>query len=398
MKIGLIRERKQPADSRVALTPTQAKELMEKYPEMEVWVEPSEDRIFTDEMYRAEGVRVSEAMEECDVLLGIKEVPKENLIPRKTYLFFSHTIKKQPYNQALFREMVRKKIRMIDYECLTWPKGGRILGFGVWAGIVGAYNGLLTWGKKFGLFDLRPAHQCSSYAELKEELKKVALPPIKIAYTGGGRVAAGIREVLEHVQWKELTPEAFLKERPDEPVFTQLDNPDLYQRKNGEKWDTNHFFNHHTEYVSTFDRFISETDLLINGMYWEDDLPALFTKEDTKRPDFSIKVIADITCDVEGSVPITLEATPIHNPTLGWDPVKQSRTEPFGDKSIDVMAVTNLPTEMPADASATFGQDLLQHVLPLFLEDAEGILSQATLTVDGKLAERYAYLQDYLEG
>ena len=316
----------------------------------------------------------------------------------KTHFFFSHTIKKQPYNQELFQEIVRKKIRMIDYECLTWPTGGRILGFGVWAGIVGTYNGLLTWGKKYGSFELKPAHECANYAELIQELKKVAMPPIKVVYTGGGRVAAGIREIMETLAWKELSPKEILENSVKQPVFTQLDDQDLYTRKDGGSWDTSHFYANHEEYESRFDPYTSVADLLINGMYWEDDLPRLFSKQDTGNSDFTIKVIADITCDVEGSVPITLEATPIHNPTLGWDPNSQERTEPFGTNSVDVMAVTNLPTEMPADASISFGSDLIEHVLPLFLNEKSEILADATLTENGKLTEPYMYLQDYLEG
>lgn len=397
MKICLIRERKQPADTRVALTPEIAASFQKEYPQIEILVERSPERVFSDADYEAHGLTLTDDPSQCDVLLGIKEVPVDDLIPGKTYMYFSHTIKEQPYNQKLFKAMAEKGITMIDYECLSWPKGGRILGFGRWAGIVGAYNALLTWGTKFGTFELKPAHKCRDYAELKQELKKISLSNIKIALTGEGRVAGGATEILEYLGLKEISPEDLDKEF-EEPVFCIFKNHHIYRRKDGKDWDTAHFYTHHDEYEGVFHYYLNEIDLLINGFYWEDDLPPLFTKKETAGHDFNIRVIADITCDVEGSVPITMRATSIEDPTFGWDPETMKTTPPYLENTIDVMAVTNLPTEMPASASEEFGSDLTKYILPLFIEDPEGILKHATLLENGKLTEDYDYLKDYLEG
>jgi len=397
MKISLIRERKKPADSRVALTPEQAFALEQQYPQIEIFAERSPDRIFGDELYHESGIELIHTSEDCNVLLGVKEVPIESLIEGKTYFFFSHTHKKQLYNRPLLKAIIEKQIRLIDYECLEWPDGGRILGFGRWAGIVGVYNGFLTWGKKYKNFELKPAYECLTYDDLIDELKRIVLPPIKIALTGTGRVAGGALELLNHLHIKEITPEEYLENDFDYPVFTNLKNEDLYRRKDGSDWDTQHFYQNHGAYESIFSPFAEITDLLINGMYWEKTLPALFTKEDTRSEYFKTRVIADITCDVEGSVPITMKATSIHEPVIGWDYNGQKETEPFLEDTIDIMAVTNLPTELPADASRDFGEVLSKEIIPLLLNgDPDGILKGATITKDGGLTEKYSYLTDFV--
>jgi saccharopine dehydrogenase (NAD+, L-lysine-forming) len=401
MKIGIIREWKKPEDKRVALTPSLCKKLQETYPDVELAVEASPVRCFKDAAYKKVGVQVQKDMSDCDVLLGVKEVPNEKLIPGKIYMFFSHTIKAQDYNRPLLQEILDKKIRLIDYETLVWPKDGqRILGFGKWAGIVGVYNAFLTWGKKTGLYDLPPAYEVNGYEELLELLKGIDVGTPRIVFTGNGRVAQGIREVLENIRMDELMPSDFIMQPHKAPVFTQLTNWDLYHRKDGGEWSDEHFYNNHEMYCCEFYQFGSGADILINGMYWEDDMPPLFTKEVTTREDFRIQVIADITCDVEGSVPITMEATDIHNPTFGWSRKEQKQVAAYGEDTIDVMAVTNLPTEMPKDASEEFGSKLLEHIIPLIIKrDKDGILSKASITnKKGNLTKHYSYLQDFVDG
>ncbi|MBR9859764.1 alanine dehydrogenase [bacterium] len=398
MNIGLIREFKEPADKRVALSPKQCAELLRDYPEIKIFIEPSPARAIPIEDYLDAGVLLGENMELCDLLLGIKEVPIDQLIAGKTYMFFSHTIKAQDYNRKLLQNIVNKRIKLIDYETLVWPQGGRILGFGKWAGIVGTYNAFLTWGTKTGRFELPPAYKSQGFEQCMDLLKFIHPGPVKIAYTGTGRVAAGIREVLDIMGIKEWSKEDFLNSESEEPVFTQLDNQDIYERIDGSDWDTAHFYENHEAYRGKFKPFLSQTDILINGMYWEDDMPPLFTKEDTAKADFRIKVIADITCDVEGSVPITMEATDIYHPTFGWSKSQQKQVEPFGEDTIDIMAVTNLPTELPVNASEEFGALLKKHVLPLIIEgDKDDIIKNATITEGGKLTNEYAYLQDFID-
>ncbi len=396
MKLGILKERKNPADVRVALTPVQCVALKNRYPQVEIFVESCDTRCYSDEEYSAAGIPVVTDISGCDTLLGIKEIPKEFLLPEKTYFFFSHTIKKQPYNRGMMQEIVRKKIRLIDYETLQWENGQRVLGFGRFAGIVGAYNGLLTYGRKMGTFSLKPAWQCEDYRELLMHASAVDIGNIKMVLTGGGRVANGALDFLRNLRIREVTPYQFIHRAYDEPVFVHLNSPEIYRHREGKPWDTHYFYAHHNEYESSFRDFISHTDLLMNGIFWTADLPPLFQKEDTASNDFLIKVIADISCDVDGSVPITYKATTIADPVIGWSRVLQAPCEPYTENSIDIMAVGNLPNELPCDASEEFGENLLHYVIPELLKENSRMIADATLTVEGKLTNKYAYLSDYI--
>jgi saccharopine dehydrogenase (NAD+, L-lysine-forming) len=396
MRIGLIKERKIPVDTRVALTPGNCAELIAKFIGLEIVVESSQERCFSDEEYTKVGISVVHDMSTCDVLLGVKEVPKEELIAGKTYLFFSHTIKLQPHNRALFQTILKKYITLIDYECLHWPNGGRILGFGNWAGIVGTYNALLVWGKKTGDYELKPAWKCHDYEEVKKELAKVKTDKLGIALTGDGRVAAGSIEVLNLIAAKEVDTDTFKSSDNTGIYFVHLDNSKLYSRKDGVDFESSHFYKNHEVYKCVFNQYLAHTDLLINGMYWENDMEALFIKRDTVKENFSIKVIADITCDVEGSVPITVKDTVIHDPVFGWDRKKGRIAAPYGEDTIDVMAVSNLPAELPRNASEAFGKMLSKDVLPLIIKNLEDeIIDKATLTLHGKINAHFSYLNDY---
>lgn len=397
MKIALIREYKQPADERVALSPKQAAQVMKDFPNVEVVAESSPERCYSDEDYKAVGVNIQDDVSDADILLGVKEVPIKNLIPNKTYLFFSHTIKKQPYNKEMLQEIIKRNIKLVDYECLEWQRGGRVLGFGHFAGIVGAYNGLLTWGKKFTRYNLTPAHELKTYEALKEHLNSTDFPPMKIAICGDGRVGHGSVELLKNAGIKQMDREEYLNGTFNEPVFVHLSPKDFYARKDGSEWSREHFFVHPEEYKSTFAQYIPVTDLMINAIYWEERIPVYFTKEDMRAPDFRIKVIADITCDVEGSIPCTLRPTPIEDPVIGWDSYTSKEVEPYLGNSVDIMAVTNLPCELPADASQEFGSSMVKHIMPLLIEgDKDGIIKRATITDNGSLTEHYNYLQDYV--
>lgn len=395
IKLGLIQEHKQPADTRVALTPVQCVAVKNRYPFVEIFVEKSTSRCFKTEEYIAAGITVTENIGDCDVLFGIKEIPPEFLLEKKVYFFFSHTIKKQPYNQKMLQAILRKEITLIDYETLKWENGQRVLGFGRFAGIVGAYNGFLTWGKKFKQFDLKPAYMCSGYAEVIEESKKISLPSIKIVLTGGGRVANGSLEFLRTLKIKEVTENQFLHEEFEEPVFVHLNSPELYEHKSNKPWDTKHFYANHTEYKSRFTPYLSVCDLLMNGIFWNQSLPRLFEVEDTKNQDFNIKVIADISCDVNGSVPITFDATTIQNPWIAWNRKEQLPCTPFTENSIDIMAVGNLPNELPRDASEEFGENLLHYVLPEYFDAQTEMIRKATIVERGNLTADFSYLKDY---
>ena len=398
--IGLIREGKIPIDRRVPLTPTQAKTVMARFPDVEVVAERSDIRCYPDQEYAKEGIRLVDSLEECDVILGVKEVPLDLLLPGKTYFFFSHTIKKQPYNRGLLQEILRKNIRLIDYETLTDQTGKRIIAFGRWAGIVGAYNGIWTYGQRYNLFDTRRAYTCFDLEDLWSELGKINLPPIKIVLTGGGRVARGAMEVLMRLGVRKVTSRQFLEEWYDFPVFVQLNARDYNRRKDGEAFSRNGFYRTPQMYEANFIKYATVADILIASAFWDPKAPALFDRQEIVGDDFKISVIADITCDIEGSVPSTKRPSTIEDPLYDYNPCDDQIENPLSDEAnITVMAVDNLPCELSRDASASFGSDLAQRVLPELLgDDAAGVIERATIARDGNLTERFSYLQDYVDG
>lgn len=397
MRIGLIRERKNPPDTRVALTPQQCANIVATYPGVEIVVEPSPNRCFPDKEYTAAGIPLSEDLGNCDVLLGIKEVPVDSLIPGKTYCFFSHTKKKQPYNRRLMQALISKHIRMIDYECLTHADEQRILGFGFYAGIVGAHNGLLTYGRKTSLYNLPAAHAVRSFNELLVAYDAIKLPNIKIAVTGSGKVAAGVLEVMTRLDIEPVEPEDFLTHQYEYPVYTHLKGSVLYARKDNDLFFRDDFHANPEAYKCLFTKYISQTDILMNGIYWDAKVPRLFEKQDVQRNDWRISVIADITCDIDGSVPINIGASTIADPVYGIDRMTLEPSPRFlpGRDTIDVMAVDNLPNELPADASQYFGVHFEKYVLGEMLSGDSDIIRRATICEDGKLTRYYEYLADY---
>jgi saccharopine dehydrogenase (NAD+, L-lysine-forming) len=398
IRIGLIREEKTPMDTRAALSPEQCAQIVREYPGVQIVVEPSSSRCFADQAYKDQGIELTGDLSDCDILLGIKEVPIEKLIEGKTYMFFSHTKKKQPYNQKLMKGLIGKRIRMIDYECLTHADGQRILGFGFFAGVVGAHNGLLTYGRKFGKYELQSAHETEGFDELVAQYKDIYLPNIKIALVGAGKVASGIVEVMDQFDIEYIEAEDYLAHEFDYPVYTHLKGHTLYQRKDGGAYHRDDFHANPGAYNCLFPNFLSKTDILMNGIYWDKKVPRLFDKEDVKRPDWRMNVIADITCDVDGSVPINVGASTIMDPVYGIDRTTLEKTAPFQNNKniIDVMAVDNLPNELACDASRHFGLHLEKYVLAELLKGAESdIIARATICSDGKLTSYYEYLSDY---
>jgi len=397
LRIGLIRERKIPSDERVPFTPKQCAEIQASYPGIKIIVEPSPDRCFLDSEFRAEGIEMSDDLSGCDILLGIKEIPVAHLIPGKTYFFFSHTKKKQPYNKLLMQALIANRIRLIDYECITHRDEQRILGFGLFAGIIGAHNGLLTYGKKFGLYDLPAAHKVKSYKDLLTAYDHMKLPNIKIAMTGSGKVAAGVLEIFTQLDVEPVEPLDFLTHQYEYPVYTHLKGSNLYARKDNDMFYRDDFHAHPEAYKCLFSSYVGQADILMNGIYWEEAIPRLFDKEDVKRNDWRISVISDITCDINGSVPINIAASSIQDPVYGIDRGTLLRTEAFQNTkdTIDMMAVGNLPNELPGDASQYFGLHFEKYILPELLKEHSDILERATICENGKLTKKFEYLSDY---
>jgi len=394
--IGIIREGKIPADNRVALTPAQCKWLLKSFPSLRILVQPSANRCFADREYERAGAELSEDLSLADYLFGIKEVPIQSLLENKTYLFFSHTKKLQPYNQLLFRSLIEKRTTLIDYECLEHDDGQRIIGFGFFAGVVGAHNGLLAYGKRTGLFNLERVYKQRNFKELIHNYFEIKLPPIKIAVTGSGRVAHGIMEVLNLMGVREVEPDEYRSKVFSYPVYTQLKGGDLFRNRITGSYAREEFHTKHQDYVCLFGDYLSCTDILLNGIYWEEGMDRLFEAADIRRPDFKIVTIADITDDAYGSIPINLGDQTIEDPVYGVDKSSLQKTAPYLYNAVDIIAVGNLPNELPRDASRYFGEQLIKFILEdLLIKGGSPTLERATILREGKLTEAFQYMRDY---
>jgi len=400
MKIGIIREGKTPPDSRVPLTPLQCAKIMGEYPKINILVQPSPIRCFPDSDYRHHSISMPEDMAQCEVLMGVKEVPIEQLIADKTYFFFSHTIKKQSYNRDLLRAILDKNIRLIDYEVLTDERGKRLIAFGKFAGMVGAHNGIMAYGKRTGQFELKRMKDCLDYAEAKSIYKTMNWPNMRIVLTGTGRVGMGAALVLKDMGIRQVSPEEYLSNQYEEAVFTQLRCQDYAARKDGRPFSKKGFYTKPDEYKSIFTPYAQKSDIMINGIYWDNEAPAFFTIEEMKQEDFVIQVIADVTCDIApiSSIPSTLKASTIAKPVFGFDPETEMEAPPYQEDTIDMMTVDNLPNELPRDASKAFGQQFYTHILPELLKPESEVIRRATVAEGGRLGPEFGYLEKYVSG
>jgi saccharopine dehydrogenase (NAD+, L-lysine-forming) len=397
IKIGLLREEKIPADNRVALTPAQCKWLQKTYG-IEIVAQASPFRCFLDKEYERAGIEVVDDLANCDILLGIKEVPVANLLANKIYLFFSHTRKKQAHNQKLLQNIIEKRITLIDYECIEHEDGQRIIGFGFFAGVVGAHNGMMAYGERTGSFHLGRVYKQKDFKELIHSYFGVKLPNVKIAVTGSGRVAHGILEIMNLMEIVELEKEEFVSREFSYPVYMQLKGADLYRHSVKGNYNRDHFHNHPEEYECLFEKYIPHTDILMNGVYWDINVPRLFESKRISDADFRIQVIADVADDTNGSVPINLGDQNIENPVYGVDRFSFQKTPPYLPGSVDIMAVGNLPNELPRDASKYFGEQLIKYVLPDLFGNGSDVIDRATIVKNGILTNRFNYLQSFSEG
>ena len=399
MKFGILKERKSPPDRRVIFSPNELVRLKQEYQNVSVKVERSDIRIFEDSQYESFGIEVADDISDSDILFGVKEVPVEYLIPNKSYFFFSHTIKKQPYNRKLLQAILEKNIDLYDYETIVDSENRRLIGFGRYAGIVGAYNGIRAFGIKFELFKLPKAETLSGKEALISQLKRVVLPPLKFVITGTGKVGNGAKEILDAIKIKEVSVENYLTKNYAQPVYTQIDVLEYNKRKDGQVLDFTDFYQNPTEYVSDFEKFTKVSDIYITGHFYGNDAPVILTREMLKANDCKIKVVADVSCDIDGPIACTLRSSTIAEPLYGYLPDENKEVDVFHPAAIVVMAVDNLPCELPKDASEGFGEMFLGQVFPAFFNnDKDGILQRAKITENGKLTARFSYLQDFVDG
>ncbi|MFD2891347.1 NAD(P)-dependent oxidoreductase [Flavobacterium chuncheonense] len=399
MKFGIIKERKCPPDRRAVFSPDELVNFKAKFPQAEIVVESSDIRVFTDDQYKEKGIEVTNDVSDCDVLIGVKEVPIDALIPNKKYFFFSHTIKKQAYNRNLLKTILEKNIELYDHETVVNKDNHRLIGFGRYAGIVGAYNGIRAFGLKYELFNIAKAETLPDQKALIERLRKNRLPNIKIVLTGRGKVAYGAKEMLDGMKIKEVSVENYLSKTYDQPVYTFIDVNDYNMRVDGKPFSREEFFTNPIDYVSNFERFAEMSDIFIAGHFYGNGAPVILTNEMLRSPKCRLKVVADISCDIDGPIACTIRPSTIADPIYGYLPSEQKEVALSHPSAIWVMAVDNLPCELPKDATEGFGKVFLDNVIPAFYNgDVDGILSRAKITEAGKLTSRFAYLQDYVQG
>lgn len=397
MKFGIITERKSPPDKRVVFSPSKLAELKDKYPQAEIKVESSDIRIFNDEEYASKGFATTNDISDCDVFIGVKEVPIEFLVPNKKYIFFSHTIKKQPHNQKLLQAIIDREIDLYDHETFVDENGHRLIGFGRYAGNVGTYNSFRAFGAKFELFNLPKAETLPDKDTLIARLRKLILPPLKIVLTGYGKVGNGAKEMLDAMKVKEVSVENFLSKNYNEPVYVHIDVEHYNKRKDGKEFDKDEFYRDPKDYVSDFERFTKVSDMFIAGHFYGNDAPIILSAEMLKAPDNKIKIVADISCDIAGPVASTLRASTIADPFYGYHPYEGVEVDMYHPAAIVVMAVDNLPCELPKDASEGFGDMFLENIIPAFFnDDKDDVLKRAQITDGGKLTERFKYLKGYI--
>ena len=399
MKIGIIKEGKTPPDERVPLSPKQCKEIKEKYDNINLVVQKSNIRRFKDQDYADCGLELVDTVDDCDVLIGVKEVPINQLIANKKYFYFSHTTKKQPYNRELLKTMLDKNITMVDYEGLTNEKGTRLIGFGKYAGIVGAYNSFYALGKRTGTFDLKRAYLCEDRAEMEREMDKITLPSnYKIIITGSGRVASGILEILEKLNLKKVSTQVFIKEDFNEAVFAQAQVNNYYKKSDGTDFTKSDVYNNPENFERDFMKFAKVADMYISGHFWDSNAPYIYTREDAKSDNFNIKIVGDISCDIDTAVASTIRPTTITDPLYGYHAQTETEVDFNADDAITVMVVDNLPCELPKDASADFGREFIDQILPHLIDDKENVIGRATICTNGDLTPDHEFLRDYVNG
>lgn len=402
MKIGIIKETKEPQDNRVALTPEEIVKLQNIYPDTHFVVQKSNVRVYSDEEYVKLGIPVVDSVSDCDILFGIKEADISTLLPKKHYFFFGHIAKMQPYNRPLLQQMIRLGITFSDYEYLVNEKGERVCAFGWWAGVVGVYNTLRAYGLKYNLFQLEKPDTKFTLDILFKRLEKLHLPAIKIVLTGSGRVSHGAVYALKKMGIKEVSVETYLREDLQEACFCVAGLEQLVQKKqqNGDIFDREDFQKNPHCYQSNFGRFYRVSDILISCHFWAPDDPIYLSEDDLVNPINRIKVIGDITCDIQGSIKSTLRSSTHADPFYDYNPITQAEEKAFSNiNNITVMAVDTLPNALAIDTSRYFGEMLSEHVFPLILKNQLNapLIKRATILEKGQLTEPYSYLKSYAE-
>ena len=403
--IGILNESRAD-ESRAPIAPKQVIEIKKKFPKINITVQPSKKRTFKDEEYKDNGAEISENLNDCNILFGVKEVDVDLLIPNKTYVFFSHTYKlnmKTLSNaqgtpgmdkKKLLKSILNKNIKLIDYENIRAPNGSRYLGFGRFAGIVGCYNTLNLFLIENNFQPLARAYKLNDYEKIIKNLSEVRFPNFKLLVTGDGRVNKGVQEVLKYTNIHKVSPKEYLESTFPHPVFCNLDTKDYIIHPSKKYFDIKHFIAFPKEYKSSTFTYLKESNIFVSAHYWDPSSPKIFTKNQIQYFN-KLKIIGDVTCDIDGSVPTTIKSTSIENPNFYLDIESFLETDQ-SNSGLSVMAVDNLPSELPRDSSAEFGHGIVNEVIPYLLETDDGRILNATITENGRFLEKYNYLERYI--
>jgi alanine dehydrogenase len=431
--IGIRHEDKYELETRAPLTPKHVERLV-KQKKLDIIVQTSDKRIFTDDEYIRAGAKVAKDLKKCSVIFGVKEIPIPVFEENKTYIFFAHVIKGQSYNMPMLKRMMELKCNLIEYERVVDEQGKRLIFFGHYAGLAGMINSLWALGlrmKDYGyisnLLKIKQAHHYHSLKEAKDDVSAIGqliaergipheLMPFVIGFTGNGNVSKGAQEICGLLPVKEISPEKLLslhirKKLPDNLIYKVIFNEeDLYENIGGEPFDLHDYYSNPQNYLSKFAKYIPHLSVLINCIYWDKRYPRLVTKEYLKnafsksRP--NLTVIGDISCDVEGSVECTLKPAPINDPIYIYDPFTDEITSGHQGRGILIMAVDILPSELPRDSSNGFGDVLVNFVKPVadadFEESFEDLdlpkaIKKALILHKGELTPDYKYLEEFIK-
>jgi len=430
LTIGIRREDKNQWERRVPLSPKQVAELIEKH-NFAFKVQPSPIRAYGDEEYLEIGAQISEDLSDCDFNIGVKEMPKSIFVEGGKYLFFSHTIKAQPYNMAMLQDLIDKKCTLVDYERIVDDNNRRLIFFGQYAGLAGMIDSLWALGQrleaegtKTQFLDIKQANGYKTLAAAKdaisaagEKIKSEGLPseicPVVFGFAGYGNVSQGAQDILSRLPVTEITPDELLRLTADnnksvyKVVFKEKDM--VAPKDEDAEFELQDYYQHPEKYKPSFEKFLPELTVLMNCIYWEERYPRMASKESFKKlyaeNTAKLKVIGDISCDVEGSLQCTLRCTDSGKPVYIFDTETGAEKDAWTGKGPLVLAVDNLPAELAFDSSRVFGAILVDMLPELaaadYSQSFENLslaahLKRAIIVYRGELTEEYRYLEKHL--
>lgn len=420
--LGIRKEVKNKWERRVTLTPAAVKELEDNFG-IKTLFQLSEKRIFDDQDYIDAGAQAREILDEAEIILAVKEIPIKHILENKIYLFFSHTIKGQPYNMPLLQTLIDKKCTLIDYEPIKDENDRRLVFFGRHAGYAGMINGLFTLGKRLKALGIsnqfEKIKQAKDYPNLdaakdviKELGKGINFPdqinPLVVGITGYGNVSIGAQKILDLLPVTQIEPNDLLRNELEKNKIYKVvfKEEDMVEKIDSGTFDLEEYYNEPDKYKSKFEQYLPKINLLVNAIYWEEKYPRLVTKEFTSKNKLNnLIAIADLSCDINGSIEMTEKATLSDNPVFIYNPQTDSIIDGFDGEGIALMTVDNLPAEIPVESSEWFSKSLMPLVPKLFEADysksfEELVLSpelkNACVVYKGKLTPNFKYLEEYL--